>query len=95
MCLCVCESAGWFLLSTCNSVLAVFLAVDVKTDDRAKMSVAAKMSLFKVGETRAHHISLATAAGWKEKGHCHGRNTHTHRHLVYIYPCGDFPIYCS
>ncbi len=44
-------------------VLAVFLTVDVKTDDRAKMSVAAKMSLFKVGETRAHHISLATAAG--------------------------------
>lgn len=71
-----------------------FLAVDVKTDDRAKMSVAAKMSLFKVGETRAHRISLATAAAWIEKGHCHGWKTQTHTHLVYIYPFGDFPIYC-
>lgn len=52
----------WRYFSPCNVVLAVFLAVDVKTDDRAKMSVAAKMSLFKVGETRAHRISLATAA---------------------------------
>lgn len=40
----------------------VFLAVDVKTDDRAKMSVAAKMSLFKVGETGACRIYLGTAS---------------------------------
>lgn len=52
----------WRYFAPCNVVLAVFLAVDVKTDDRAKMSVAAKMSLFKVGETRARRISLATAA---------------------------------
>lgn len=48
--------------SLCDFVHHVFLAVDVKTDDRAKMSVAAKMSLFKVGETRPCHIYLATAA---------------------------------
>jgi len=57
-----CMCVTWRYFSPCNVVLAVFLAVDVKTDDRAKMSVAAKMSLFKVGETRAHRISLATAA---------------------------------
>lgn len=57
-----CMCVTWRYFSPCNVVLAIFLAVDVKTDDRAKMSVAAKMSLFKVGETRAHRISLATAA---------------------------------
>lgn len=55
VCLCVCGTL-------CNFVHHVFLAVDVKTDDRAKMSVAAKMSLFKVGETGACRIYLATAS---------------------------------
>lgn len=47
------SSFGMFIstvyISLCSDDLCLFpLVADVKTDDRAKMSVAAKMSLFKV-----------------------------------------------